>query len=237
MAKKKAAKRSRTKRPAAKRGGVLSGGGRSRPARGGRVKPLDVNRYRKSAQRASGGLDYLTLTEGANVVRIIPFEHNGQVEMAVEAAMHYGIGPQERSVICPRVTVGERCPVCDLVEQAPDEYGDMRAKARWFFHVLDRNDEKAGLQVLGCGSMIFGPITELLEDPDIGTDLLNVKSGFDIVIMRTGSGRRGTRYSVRPRPKKSTVPSEFRTPGDLFDKVHIRDAKRIEGMLAGEDDD
>lgn len=110
-----------------------------------------------NSNRGGSSIDYLTLKEGRNVVRVLPAKEEGGLFFE-EAYLHYGVNktpekPKGTVVVCP-TTLGEGkpCPICELSKQLKslskkkdDEY-DKQARAlmrkkRAYFNVIDRNDD------------------------------------------------------------------------------------------------
>lgn len=194
--------------------------------------PVDLEAIRKKyhevklASSKSGGVTYMTLKAGDNLVRFLCPENSD--EWYKEAGFHYFRNEGTTKVItCLRLTTGDKCYVCDLVAELKRS-GNKKdvelakswsAKSRIFFNILDRED--GNVKVLGTGTSIFKEILKYFADPDWG-DLTHPETGRDVVINRSGSGME-TEYSVTPKPKTRPlgVPIEDLNMYDLNSLVSI----------------
>lgn len=110
----------------------------------------------KAGSGSSGGMDWLKLKDGRNVVRILPGK-DGE-DFASEAYLHYGVGKTDKdkngtTVICPTtLDEGARCPICELTKEIRklkkkdgDQYDkqarEMGRKKRVYFNAIDRGDD------------------------------------------------------------------------------------------------
>lgn len=80
--------------------------------------------------------------------------------------VHYGIGAEEKAVLC-RKTIGERCPICEhraelLKDADVDENitNALKPKERQLFNVIDLNDEDKGVQLWEMSYFLFGATLE-----------------------------------------------------------------------------
>jgi len=158
-----------------------------------------------------GDTKFLNLETGTTVLRILP--PVGDMEtFNVETAYHYYTEPtgDRKGIQCPALAFGEDCPVCAEVStaykgsrRAKKVASKFRATTRHYLNVIDRNDIKAGPQVLMCGRQIMQPLVEYILDPDCN-DLTDPIKGSDVKIKRTGKGI-DTEYTVVVLPKVSPV--------------------------------
>ncbi|MFW6008242.1 MAG: hypothetical protein ACOCP8_03155 [archaeon] len=130
-------------------------------------------------EAGSGNVDFLRLTHGDNVVRVIgrPSEIKVHWEKAVDNST--------KKVLCP----GSGCPLCKS-GKAP--------QVRYQVQVLDRDDESK-VKVLEGGKSIFNAIKAYAVDPDYGDP-----TKYDVKVKKEGSGRE-TRYTVMASPKRSEL--------------------------------
>lgn len=75
--------------------------------------------------------------------------------------VHYGIGAEEKSYICPK-TIGKKCPICEMrAEMANDPNADeklikdLAPKDRAIYQVIDLADEKKGVQLWDYSYHLF----------------------------------------------------------------------------------
>jgi hypothetical protein len=88
--------------------------------------------------------------------------------------VHFGIGPDERAVLCPK-TIGQPCPICEerrRMEKEPDVDQEavkaLLPKERELFNVVDLSDPDAGVKVFEISHFLFGKKLEqeVAENPD-----------------------------------------------------------------------
>lgn len=135
-----------------------------------------------------------------------------------------------------------KCPVCAKFEETGDN--DFKAKRQFYMNVIDRKEENPKVRIFQCGFGVFREIAAL-TDEDSG---LSDPSEFDVVISRTGSKMKDTKYTVKPFMKDGTVvkkslPSDLKKlleaktedggPYDLSQFVEKSTAEEIEEMLTG----
>ncbi|HEY4430640.1 MAG TPA: hypothetical protein VGN87_06335 [Paenibacillus sp.] len=105
---------------------------------------------------SGGGISWLNLKDGRNVIRILPPKGDGV--FAKEVFVHFGVNKTEENkrgtmVVCPK-THGDNkpCPVCDVVaemrklsKKKDDKYDKMarelNKKTRVYYNVIDRADD------------------------------------------------------------------------------------------------
>jgi len=170
-----------------------------------------------------------------NVIRILPPWKNG-ASFYKETYYHYNVG--ERSFACPAKMEGKPCPICEFVEKLkrssdPDDQelaSSLWPKARFFYNVIDRNDESAGVKVYGSGIMVFKEILSYMIDPDWGPQLVDPKIGYDIKIEKTGKNI-DTRYKVKARKEPSAI-SNSAWLDQLYDLDSIAKIESYDALAA-----
>jgi len=88
--------------------------------------------------------------------------------------VHYGIGLDDRSYICPK-TIGQRCPICEhraklIKEKSPDEQlvAALKPKQRELYNVIDLDEPDKGVQLWEISYHLFG--AKLEEEIDEGEE-------------------------------------------------------------------
>lgn len=216
-----------------------------------KYKTFDLDEARAAQKRldeTAGSNRFMTLAEGKTIVRFLP-AMAGMPGPLVEVMQHFVRLPgKEKPVVfaCPRSMAREFCPLCARADQyrgsrhkkdqemARELYSSLRVYA----NVIDRGDEAAGPKILGFGRTIYSDLIKLREDDDFG-DFTHPKSGYDIQITRTGTGRFSTKYTVIPRmpgaPLKNMQWVELQP--DLSSLVEVPSLEEIEKRLSGEEED
>ena len=172
--------------------------------------------------------------------------------------MHYGVGEENASVICPRkmttdpeVLLGDRvpvrkCPICALVEKlfhsenprALEKAKALSAKPRYYYNILDLDNLKAGVQVYSAPAKIHDDLAKIWSNPKFG-DVFDPESGFDFVLHREGTGIT-SRYSLQiADPNRTPIP-DMKFLDELINLdqlVKLEDYDTINFYLTGEEDD
>lgn len=121
---------------------------------------------------------------------------------------------------CTEVVSGEPCAICNAIEasggsQTDDETLNLMKEWRARKNVLivalirsgsEANEETPQICELTPGT--FSDICSVLETyTDEENDPLDLKTGMDLIIERTGKGKNDTKYKVMPAPKSKPVPA------------------------------
>jgi hypothetical protein len=160
----------------------------------------------------------IKLSAGKHIIRVLPSWRGAGQAFWHDFGQHFikdDSGEMASVYLCLDKTFGKQCPVCDAIKTASKAARNdqqiallEQAKsggAQYLINVLHRNDrEKANEpQVLQVGATVFEAILALFDDYG---DVTDINTGYDLVIERTGTGRKDTRYSVRPLPKEKCKP-------------------------------
>lgn len=120
--------------------------------------------------------------------------------------VHFAIGPNQETFICPAKTVGKKCPVCEhrmkLMQDDGDEDTEAQRKAllpkeRQLMVIIDQKDEAKNLQITNMSSFAFGQvIVDTTQSADEGEDwdmFFTLKDGLTLrvnwVEEKIGKGR------------------------------------------------
>jgi len=163
----------------------------------------DAAEDRAELDASGSGANFMTLTDGKNVVRFLP-PLQGQKPFR-KVKQHYVKRPSENQLVipCPRAMLKRPCPICDRIKQLSgsrskadqDLAKSYDVKLRVFANIIDRGDMEAGPKILGFGKMIFDELVRIREDVDGGGDFVDPVNGFDIIIEKSGTGML-TKYKV-----------------------------------------
>lgn len=147
------------------------------------------------------------------VIRMVPYPHNENNEPFIEVGWHYRVGGFN-SLVCPRETFGDPCPICDLAEEIKSMGGKdnwqifkkLSAKLRYYSPVLVRGKEDEGVKLWGYGTTIYEGLLEKFVDPDWG-DLSHPATGRDIKVWTIPKGSKGNDTDFA-KPKMDVSPSQ-----------------------------
>jgi hypothetical protein len=147
-------------------------------------------------------------SRGENCIRIMPAStHWDTTWYGLDVWVHYGVGPDRGSVICPWKGVpkigrsGEPCPIChehQKAKRAKDEQltRDLRPVQRVVMFLLNRKDEGQNVLIWGMPYTLDQMIAKATRSRENGTfkQVDNPDSGHDIWFEKTGDGLT-TKYS------------------------------------------
>lgn len=190
----------------------------------------------KKERGDSSRADVMFLKTGVTHCRILP-PHVGAPSWFREYLEH-GLRPDGkfRTYTCPK-TDGNPCPICEegkrlwdaKTEESIELAKRFNAKKAFLYNAYvysnpDGKSLKDGIFVLKSGVKVYKQLMDFDNDPsgDWG-DISNLTSGLDFRITRSGVGRFGTEYDVKPVPKRSSIIEQLKnigheigSPTDLF---------------------
>jgi len=121
----------------------------------------DVNFYKP--EKGTDKIDILPYIVSTNKH---PTEKKGDYDYLLDIYIHFGIGANENTVVCPKKTYGKPCPVCeelvDLYKEDKDEAQKITAKRRCIYNVIDLDNEDKGIQLFDVSHYLFEK--ELLDE-------------------------------------------------------------------------
>ena len=204
---------------------------------------------REKSRRRSGSAEWIQFDEeGTKLIRILPALDETKPFYYV-AGQHYQLGPQGKSnVYCPKVTLGEDCPICEYVELVKEkskkpreleQAKDIAATQRWFCLALDRDEDDDKPRIWGFPWTIYNQLLTLLTEGKY-PDLYDFERGFDISVKKTpGRGKsRRVEYQVIPERSPSAVdPGVIEKMIDVEDYINKRifSSNELERVLNGDD--
>ena len=146
-------------------------------------------------------------------VRLVPYPHDENNEPFLEIGWHYNVGGH-RSLVCPRETYGDPCPVCELAEQFRNMGGkdnwrifkNLSPKLRYYSPVIVRGSEDEGIKLWGYGTTIYEDLISKFMDPDWG-NLADPMGGRDVKVWTIPKGAAGNDTDFA-KPKMDVSPSQ-----------------------------
>lgn len=168
-------------------------------------KPLDQKRVKEGASRTGSRFDSifkqdvttLKLKVGVNNLRVVRGPDESYWNETIH--VHPWVGSKKSTYLCPRMMQkAKRCPICDAANEAAEagdkeEAATLSVKERSIAYVINRDDEKQGLQVW---DMSWSQARDIDATSDTKRGVLDIShpdEGFDIQIRREGMGL-NTRY-------------------------------------------
>lgn len=131
---------------------------------------------------------------------------------------------------CPLFEAKKKCRACDMEKKLRASSSEVdqkradkfKAGRRIYSNIILRSEEESGPRVLPFGIQVEKQLVEMRKDEDLGGNFVHPVQGFDIIIVKSGSGFE-TRYKVVPADKGASSP--------LSD-----DAKQMNEWIAGQND-
>lgn len=196
----------------------------------------------------SGG-DFMSISEGRNVVRILPPKAGVRSPFYV-VDQHYIKVPGAASAIkfvCPRKSMRKPCPACAKAEEMKrsgnpvdaDMAKEFWPRRRAYVNVIDRSDPEHGPKILGCSKTVHESLVNMRQDATAGGDYTHPYKGFDIVITRKGQGLdteyqvNGARETSKLAPDDQTASDWIEMQHDLTTLVKVHTEEEIRSMLSG----
>lgn len=184
------------------------------------VKTLRRDQKQIAKEKAqSGGTSFLTLEEGENIVRLLPPTHKGQ-GLYTGVGTHWKLSADVKFAICPRITFGKPCPVCEhadklkkkLTRGKDDKWRKLYRKycprRQYYYLAIDRGEKKPEPCFLTAGRDLHHDLLTIVNSSGY-RDVWDVKKGRDIIINRTGQGTKTT-YKALPIQKRTPLSKKKR---------------------------
>lgn len=150
-------------------------------------------------------LDYKK--DGDYKLRLLPPWSN-EGAFAKGVLVHFGVGLQKKTVICPNMIGDDLCPYCHIhaiikseeIYQADSDA--IRATAQYYSNIVNMKDTASGVLVWGYGAQLFFPIKKIQDSGEFG-DITDPEEGREILINRQVRGK--VSDSVYPAGKISMI--------------------------------
>lgn len=133
--------------------------------------------------------------DGDNWIRILPPSWKDAEHYGLNVFVHYGIGPDNGSVLCRNKMGGEKCPICEArvkAERAGNEElaKELRISKRVVVWLLDMKDEEKGPQLWAMPWTVDRDINKISFDKHSREyyEIDNPEVGYDVNFDKTGKG-------------------------------------------------
>lgn len=173
-----------------------------------------AKRLARIQEKSSGGKNiWFKSTEDKQKIRQIPYPHEPDGSPFIEVYFHYNIAGV-RSLVCPKETHGEPCPICELAEEFRNQgskdswkvYKTLAPKLRTYSPVIVRADDEPVVKLWGYGVTIYEILMEKYLDEDWG-DLSDIKIGRDLTVWSIPAKSAGN-DSDYVKPKMDVSPNQ-----------------------------
>jgi len=202
---------------------------------------LALLKDKKAAIAAQRRAKTAKFTDGRSRWRILPSWKGAGQQFWHDFGQHFvknAAGEIAAIYVCSEKTFGKPCEVCSVVAQsikgATDDatlkiLNDAKSNARVLVNAQQIDGPEPGkVQILEMPPSVFGDFVNLAEEfEQAGQSILDLETGKDIIVTRTGTGK-NTKYSVTPAAVSKPVdPSVMKQLHNLDEYVQQETA---EGM-------
>lgn len=182
--------------------------------------------------------------DGPNTIRILPPTWDGATHYGVDIWVHYGVGSDRQTYLCPNKMKGERCPICEERQQAVREGDDRYAKdlaptRRVLVYLIDRDHEKEGVLAWAMPQNLDRDIVKVSTDRRTGEVLPidHPDEGFDVIFEKKGAKLKteylGVQIDRRDSPLGDDRWLDFAQEHPLPDQLIYYDTEHIAGVFSG----
>jgi hypothetical protein len=181
---------------------------------------------------------------GDNAIRIFPRDASeGAEHYGEDVWVHFNVGPERATVICPFKMAQEPCPVCEELAKA-QRVGDkesidaLKPSRRVVVWLLDRKNEEHGPLVWGMPWSVDRDINKACRDRETGVFYFpeDPQEGYDIYFDRSGTPPfvDYTTFQLSRKPN-SLDPKhlDFISKNPILETLRIRDYATIKRMFEG----
>lgn len=167
------------------------------------------------------GIETFSPKEGDFYLRILPPTWSDADHYGFELYVHYSVGVDDQTYLCPNKMNHDPCPVCEARIKAQDE-GDteyaskLSPKKRVAIWVIDRSEENEGPLLWSMPWSVDKEFAQLSQNKRTGEILLidDPVDGYDIEFTKSGAGIK-TKYTGIQIDRD---PSELSDDHDLTNK-------------------
>ena len=176
--------------------------------------------------------------EPSNLIRLLPPTWDQARHLALETWVHYGIGSDQDSYICPHqmdsifaqigieLPVESRCAVCTARGRAQDDgegelADDLRPTKRWAGYVINRNKLEDGIIFWAMPHTLNKSLaTSMLSEQEAGIiSIDDPYEGYDVSFAREGTGKKTKYVGLTIARKQTPLSTDERLMDVWLEKV------------------
>jgi hypothetical protein len=142
------------------------------------------------------GTKLYKVRDGDNRIRLFPPTWKDAKHYGLDVWVHYNVGPDRQSYLCPNKHGDGKCPICaernDIRgdNDADEKYvKELEPKRRVLVYLIDREDERSGEQAWFMPQSLDKDIVKISVDKE-SKEVLPIDSpedGYDIIFEKSGS--------------------------------------------------
>ena len=182
--------------------------------------------------------------DGDNRIRIVPPTWKGAKHFGLDIYVHYGVGPDRQTYLCLSKMKGEEDPIAEeyaIAQRDGDEkYAkDLAAKKRVLIFLVDRDNEKEGVQAWAMPWTVDRDIVKVSVDKSTGEVLPidHPEDGYDVEFEKKGSKDRteylGVAIARRSSPLGKNEWLDYAIDNPLPDQLNYFDYDHIAKAFNG----
>lgn len=156
------------------------------------------------------GIKSWTPKDGVNIIRILPPTWKNPEHYGLDLYVHYGIGPDRQSYLDLSKMLEKPDPIAEeraeALRDGDDKYAkELESKRRCGVYLIDRDNEKEGVQFWSMPWTIDADLNKLCVDKRTG-ETLNIddpEEGYDVEFEKTGKNQ-NTKYDAVAIARRSS---------------------------------
>lgn len=154
---------------------------------------------------------------GDNAIRVLPPTFDNADHWGMEIFVHYDVGPDGATILCPYKMIGERCPICEERARAEkrgasdEELRDLKAAKRVLIWLVDLKNEDVGVLYWAMPWTADRDLVKACKDRSTGKYYFidDPENGYDMYFDKEGEKRR-TKYTAwQPAKRASSVEPQW----------------------------
>jgi len=215
-------------------------------------KPTAESVKKRAEQRGGNEFDSIfkqgskifKVNDDSNLIRIVPPTWPEPVHFGYDIFVHYGVGPDKQTYLCPKEMNGDPCPVCEerarAVKDNDDDYAkELKANKRVVYYLIDRDAEKEGVQIWAAPWTVDRDLNTLIVEPRSGEVLAidDPENGYDVEFKRTGKGLTTKYLGLQVARRESDLGSDdwlqFAIDNPIPDQLDYYSYEHIANVFGG----
>lgn len=170
---------------------------------------LDFSDLINQRSKMGGNRDRFSFNDSARI-RIIPFEHDGKLQVFAMEQTHFNPSPDVK--FCGCLGPDNECPLCSLFA---DGVKSCIPTIRYLCHIVDMDDPNRKVKLYQAPATVAGPIMDVVINIEEYPDTLDPKRGKPFILKKTGT-LKNTRYTAQISGKPAPLdPAIFSGLSDL----------------------
>ncbi len=214
-------------------------------------------------------VEFFSPKKGTNILDIVPYEVSAENHKYMEPGdlwyektiwVHFGIGPEEKTIICPLKTAWKPCPVCqyiselskepELTKKEEKQIQNYKPKQREMFNVIDLNDDEdddgeTKVKLFTFSYHNFGKVLEeeiREDDTEEYGKFADLEGGYTLKVRFKEASFKGNKYFETSRIDFEEREEDYdedilESTLDLDDCIIILSYEDIESIFLGLDSD